>query len=56
MERKDKYKTLFKLHCQFAHPPATKLNSVLQDAELWKDDYKDLLEEIDRKCELCIRY
>ena len=56
MGRKDKYKTLLKLHHQFAHSPATKLKSLLQDAELWKDAFKDLLEEIDKKCELCIRY
>ena len=54
--RQDKLKTLLKLHRQFAHPHARKLKSLLQDANIWRDDYKDLLEEIDRKCDLCKRY
>lgn len=48
MDIKDRYKTLFKLHKQFAHPPMKKLKSLLQDAELWRDGYK----EIDKKCDL----
>ena len=56
MDRRDKYKTLLKLHRQFAHPPVKKLKSLLQDANLWKGEYIDLLEEIDRKCDLCKRF
>ena len=56
MGRQDKVKTLLKLHRQFAHPRPRKLKSLLQDADIWRDDYQDLLEEIDRKCELCKRY
>ena len=41
---------------KFAHPRPRKLKSLLQDADIWRDDYQDLLEEIDRKCELCKRY
>ena len=56
MGRQDKVKTLLKLHRQFAHPRPRKLKSLLQDADIWRDDYQDLFEEIDRKCELCKRY
>ena len=56
MGRQEKLKTLLKLHRQFAHPHARKLKSLLQDANIWRDVYKDLLEEIDRKCDLCKRY
>ena len=56
MKREDRHKVLIKLHRQFAHSPVKKLRSLLQDANLWKDDYKDLLEDIDRKCVLCKRY
>ena len=56
MGRQDKVKTLLKLHRQFAHPRPRKLKSLLQDADIWRDDYQELLEEIDRKCELCKRY
>lgn len=56
MDNKDRYKTLVKLHRQFAHPPLQKLKALLKDAGLWKDDYRDQLEEIDRKCDLCKRY
>ena len=51
MESKDRHKILLKLHRQFAHPPVKKLKSLLQAANLWKDEYKDLLEDIDSKCE-----
>ena len=44
------------MHRQFAHPPVKKLKSLLQAANLWKDEYKDLLEDIDSKCDLCKRY
>ena len=33
MASKDRYKTIFKLHRQFAHPPMKKLKSLLQDAD-----------------------
>ena len=56
MGREDRYKILIKLHRQFAHPPLKKLKSLLQDANLWKDDYTDMLEDIVRRCDLCKRY
>ena len=56
MDRKEKYKTLNKLHRQFAHPPVNKIKSLLHDAKLWKEDYLELLEDIERKCDLCKRY
>ena len=56
MASKDRYKTLFKLHRQFAHPPMKKLKSLLQDADQWKDEYSNLLEDIGNMCELCKRY
>ena len=33
-----------------------KLKQLLHDAELWKDEYLDLLEDIDRTCHLYKRY
>ena len=56
MEREERHKILIKLQRQFAHPPVKKFRSLQQDANLWKDDYTDLLEDIDRKCDLCKRY
>lgn len=56
MDRKDRYKTLNKLHRQFAHPPSKKLKALLQDAGQWKEDYQELLEDIGEKCNLCKRY
>ena len=56
MASKDRYKTLFKLHRRFAHPPMKKLKSLLQDAGQWKDEYSKLLEDIGNTCELCKRY
>ena len=58
MPSKDRYmyKTLFKLHRQFAHPPIKKLKSLLQDADQWKDEYSNLLEDIGNTYELCKWY
>ena len=56
MDSKDRYKTLVKLHRQFAHPPLKKLKSLLQNARLWRNEYEDLLEEINKSCDLCKRY
>ena len=56
MYSKDRYKTLVKLHRQFAHPPPKKLKSLLQNAGLWRNEYVDLLEEINKSCDLCKRY
>ena len=56
MDSKDRYKTLVKLHRQFAHPPPKKLKSLLQNSGLWRNEYVDLLEEINKSCDLCKRY
>ena len=56
MDSKDRYKTLVKLQRQFAHPPLKKLKSLLQNAGLWRNEYVDLLEEINKSCDLCKRY
>lgn len=56
MDCKERYKTLIKLHRQFAHPPLKKLKALLQDAGQWKEDYQEILEDIGEKCNLCKRY
>ena len=56
MASKDRYKTLFKFHRQFAHSPMKKLKLLLKDADQCKDEYSNLLEDISNTCELCKRY
>ena len=56
LNRKDRYKTLLKLHRQFAHPPMKRLIALLKDAGVWKDEYEETLAEIGEKCELCKVY
>ncbi|MCG7877703.1 MAG: transposase [Candidatus Thiodiazotropha endolucinida] len=56
LNRKDRYKTLLKLHRQFAHPPMKRLIALLKDAAVWKDEYEETLAEIGQKCELCKVY
>ena len=56
MESAEKYKTMLKLHRQFAHPPLKKLKSLLEDAGRWKNDCQDILEDIGKKCNLCKMY
>lgn len=56
MDRNNTYKMLLKLHRQFAHPPMKKLSALLQDAGKWQEEYKDLLEQICKNCDICQRY
>ena len=50
------FATLLKLHRQFAHPPLEKLKLLLQEAKIWRNDYKELLERINKNCDVCKRY
>ena len=52
----ERYKTLLKLHGQFAHPPKKRLASLMKDAGIWKDDYEKDLDQIENRCELCKVY
>ena len=46
----DIQKKLLKLHRQFGHPTQAKLVTLLQDASVWKDEYKDSLSGVYEKC------
>lgn len=52
----DCYKTLLKLHRQFAHPPEKRLVALLKDAGVWEDKYKEVLAQIQSNCDLCKVY
>ena len=52
----DQCKMLLKLHRQFAHPPASKLASLLKDAGVWQDKFAKILDGICNDCELCKTY
>ena len=56
LNKKDTFKTLLKLHRQFAHPPMNRLITLLKDAGVWKEEYEETLAEIGEKCELCKVY
>ena len=56
MNRQDKFKTLLKLHRQFAHPRKNRLIAFLKDAGVWRDDYEETLTQRDEKCEPCKIY
>ena len=50
-----RFKTLLKLHRQFAHPHKNRLIALLKDAGVWREDYEETLVQMDEKCELCVR-
>ena len=56
MNRQDRFKTLLKLHRQFAQPRKNRLTALLKDAGVWREDYEETLAQIDEKCELCKIY
>ena len=56
LNNQDRIKTLLKLHRQFAHPPKNRLIALLKDADVWKEEYEEIIEQITEKCELCKVY
>ena len=56
LNRQDRFKTLLKLHRQFAHQRTNRLIALLKDAGVWREDYEGTLAQIDEKCELCKIY
>ena len=52
----ERRKALLKLHRQFAHPPAKKLIALMNDAGVWRDEFKDDLDKIYSDCKLCKVY
>ena len=56
LSKQDRVKTLLKLHRQFAHPPKNRLIALLKDADVWKEEYGEIIEQINEECELCKIY
>ena len=56
LSEKDRYQAILKLHRQFAHPPVAKLRALMEDAGVWKDEYRETLQLIHNNCELCKVY
>ena len=56
LNNQDRIKTLLKLHRQFAQPPKNRLIALLKDANVWKEEYEEIIEQITEKCELCKVY
>ena len=56
LSKQDRIKTLLKLHRQFAHPPKNRLIALLKDADVWKEEYEEIIEQINEECELCKIY
>ena len=56
VDEKERKKVLFKLHCQFGHASFQKLTDLLKDAGIWKAEFKETLELILSKCEICKRF
>ena len=52
----EKKKYIKKLHHQFGHPSARRLNLLLKDAEIEDTECHSLVEEISSKCETCIKF
>ncbi|KAJ8036474.1 hypothetical protein HOLleu_20462 [Holothuria leucospilota] len=52
----DKEKMVQKLHRQFAHPSAKSLKAIMRNADALDDDCESLIENISKKCEVCMRF
>ena len=49
----NKYKVLKKIHSQFAHPTKVKLKKLMEDANIWGDEYNTIADQIYESCEIC---
>ena len=49
-------KILDKIHKQFAHPTRKKMKALLQDANVWDDEYNPVLDKIYQQCETCMKF
>ena len=56
LNKQERYKTLLKLHRQFAHPTKKRLIALLKDAGVWQEEYEDTMTQIEQECELCKVY
>ena len=53
---KDKKKVVYKLHKQFSHPRAHKLQKLLQDAGIFDKELLNEIEAIEGECTICQKY
>ena len=53
---KDKKKVVYKLHKQFSHPRAHKLQKLLQDAEIFDKELLNEIQAIEGECTICQKY
>lgn len=56
LDRKDLYKAMNKIHCQFGHPVHDKLVKLFCDARVWNENFRDILKDIEEKCQICKLY
>ena len=56
LNKQERYKTLLKLHRQFAHPTKKRLIALLKDTGVWQEEYEDTMTQIEQECELCKVY
>ena len=52
----DKHKIAIKLHMKFAHPKPDKLITLLRNAGSDDDELFNVIKDLERSCEVCIRY
>ena len=55
-DRKQIRQRVTKLHRQFSHPPSDKLKTLLRNAGFERREYLDLIDEVSKGCEFCLRY
>ena len=45
-----------RLHQQFEHPPGASLIDLIKTAGISDQDLLDMVEDLDKSCEICVRY
>ena len=54
--KEEKLKIVKKLHCQFGHASAQKLQKLVKSSSVKDVELLHLFDEIEKKCEICIKY
>ena len=52
----EKYKVALKLHRQFSHSHSDRILRLLQDYEINDEELKSHVKDLDKRCEICIKY
>ena len=56
LDERERYKALTKLHKQFVHPSKKRFVSLMKDADVWREEFKDDIDKLYEECQTCRQF